>query len=97
MAEATEGGGLVTTASTYLREARPYLRWLGLRYWLAEAGVTLYMAARRSWQRRFSGRRPEGFAESHPDGLVVEQQGLAHCPPKPTEMLDTPDVFAGRP
>jgi hypothetical protein len=79
MAEATEGGGLVTTASTYLREARPYLRWLGLRYWLAEAGVTLYMAARRSWQRRFSRRRPGGLAQADPDGLVSGQEGLVPC------------------
>jgi hypothetical protein len=57
VAETTEGVGLVSTASTYLREARPYLRWLGLRYVIAEAGVTLFMAARRSWERRFSRRR----------------------------------------
>jgi hypothetical protein len=58
IAETTEGVGLVTSASTYLREARPYLRWLGLRYWIAEAGVTLFMAATRSWRRRFSRHHP---------------------------------------
>jgi hypothetical protein len=67
LAEATDGGGLVTTASTYVREARPYLRWLGLRYWVAEAGITLYMAARRSWRRRFPrGPSPRGLTPVRP-------------------------------
>ena len=81
MAETTEGVGLVTSASTYLREARPYLRWLGLRYSIAEAGITLFVAARSSWRRRFSRRHPWGSAQADPDGLLREPEGLAHRRP----------------
>jgi hypothetical protein len=78
LAETDEGVGPLSTASAYSREARPYLRSLGLRYLVAEAGVTLYMAARRSWRRRFSRRHLGGLAPSHADGLVAEAEGLAH-------------------
>ncbi len=37
-----DSGKVVRTASAYVREARPYLAWLGLRYWVVEAGVTTY-------------------------------------------------------
>jgi hypothetical protein len=77
-AETDESVGLVSTAWAYLREAPPYVRPLGLRYVVAEAGVTLYMAARRSWRRRFSRRHPGDIDQAHPDGLVGEQDGLAH-------------------
>jgi hypothetical protein len=75
VAETTEGVGLVSTASTYLREARPYLRWLGLRYVIAEAGVTLYQAVSRFWRRSSSRRHTRGLTQAHPDGLVSPLSG----------------------
>jgi hypothetical protein len=53
--ETARSGGLRRTAGVFLREARPYLAWLGLRYWLSEALVTLYLVLR---SRRAGGRPP---------------------------------------
>jgi hypothetical protein len=81
VAATTEGVGLLaTSAATYLREARPYLRWLGVRYWIAEAGITLYRAARSSWRRRCWRRHRAGSAQADPEWLVGEPEGLGALP-----------------
>jgi hypothetical protein len=53
IAEVAESGKVFRTASVFLREARPYLNWLGFRYWLAEAGVTAYKVADGARRTRF--------------------------------------------
>jgi hypothetical protein len=53
VAEVAESGKVFRTVSTFVREARPYLSWLGFRYWLAEAGVTAYEVTHAARRRRF--------------------------------------------
>jgi hypothetical protein len=53
--EVADSGRVVRTASAFLRDARPYAGWLGLRYWAAEAGITAYAVGATRLGRRALG------------------------------------------
>ena len=46
--EVARSGSISGTISAFLRVSWPYLRWLGFRYWLSEALMTIYLVGRSS-------------------------------------------------
>ena len=46
--EVARSGRISGTISAFLRVSWPYLRWLGFRYWLSEALMTIYLVGRSS-------------------------------------------------
>lgn len=46
--EVARSGSVNGTLSAFLRVSWPYLRWLGFRYWLSEALMTIYLVGRSS-------------------------------------------------
>jgi hypothetical protein len=65
--EVARSGSIVGTGYAFLRVSWPYLRWLGFRYWLSEALMTVYLVVRSSrmgvWLRTHAGRF---LADDHP-------------------------------
>jgi hypothetical protein len=49
-----DSGNIVPVSRAFLYEARPYLKWLGLRYWLSE-GIEVVFLLRRARQARAGG------------------------------------------
>ncbi len=54
LGEVIADGSMSRTAEAFWRESKRYLRWLGLRYWLVEALVTAYAAAKAARESRAS-------------------------------------------